>query len=104
METKTEPIIGYFLLVEAWYGSYPEDTEQEDIRSWFIEKNSETEEAFKQICEESCLGIHDFNKLLTRGYYETSYLNRSSYHLLHMHHAVKIGDEIFKKVEMINKK
>lgn len=111
METKLEIINGYFLILKESGGRY-EDAWSINVRSWFIEKNSETEKAIKRICEEFQFFGVEFKELLRDygqtfcppdGYISNYYDERCDSLCLYLHDAVKIGDEIFKKVSLIKK-
>ena len=115
METNKEmSVIGYFLLFKEEGGQYL-DTWSRDISSWFIEKNSESEKVIKKICAEYDPDGYNLADLMNYINSESGtwfrvndqnnrFYNEDNPHTLYayLYTAIKIGDEVFRKVSIIN--
>jgi len=115
METIKNATTGYFLLLEVRGGKW-DDSWSKELRSLFIEENSDSIEAIKEILKEYNFEDYEFDKLM-------EYINKdcsiSSYDFehtsdfdsyrphpdkicLYLYTAVKIDGDVFRKVSILS--
>lgn len=115
MEKAVTVVHGYLLLVTGHHVDWDDSWDME-IRSWFIEKNSQKVAAIMEILKDF-KSNHDFPEkspvliaLFKKGYLSAdshsvdsipwSNVTGTDFVSLSLHKAVKVGDKVFREVEV----